>query len=140
MTSILPHCTVTLNALSGILLFAGYRAVRRGQHDLHKRLMLGALAASALFLAVYVLYHALHGSRPYPYHDWTRPLYFSILIPHVILAAAIAPFIAWGVTRALRGRFAAHARLMRRVFPVWMYVSVTGVAVYLMLYTQPLLR
>lgn len=142
----LPHpafwsnLTVLLNAASVVLLSAGYAAIRRGNRDRHRRLMLGAVATSALFLAAYVCHHALHGSTRYPYHDWTRTLYLLILVPHTVLAMVILPFILRGLWLALRGNFDRHAPLMRRVWPVWLYVSLSGVAVYLMLYVYPLIR
>jgi len=93
-----------------------------------------ALLCSAIFLTCYLFYHYHVGSVPYTKHDWTRPLYFTILIPHVILAALMTPFIGIGVYYAIKKNFKKHKRLMRWVWPVWMYVSVTGVIVYLMLY------
>jgi putative membrane protein len=130
----LPALNALLNLTSAILLFIGYVAIRQGQKERHKAFMLAALIVSVLFLISYVIYHLNIGSRPYPYHDWTRPIYFIVLIPHVILAAVMTPFIVWGVINALRGRFTLHKRIMRIVWPVWMFVSVTGVIVYLMLY------
>jgi putative membrane protein len=135
-----PNLTVTLNLLSTILLIAGYRAIRQRRIDAHRRLMIGALLSSTAFLAVYLLHHALNGSTPYPDRDWTYVVYLVVLIPHSILAAAIVPFILRGVWLAWRRRFDRHARLMRRVWPVWFYVSVTGIAVYLMLYVLPHIR
>ena len=96
--------------------------------------MLAALATSALFLASYLVYHARVGSVPYPRHDWTRPVYFGILIPHVILAGVMVPFILLAVLHAWRRRFDRHVRITRWVWPVWLFVSVSGVAIYLMLY------
>ncbi|MCE9616260.1 MAG: DUF420 domain-containing protein [Lentisphaerae bacterium] len=135
-----PNTTVALNALSTVLLIAGYRAIRGGRRDTHRRLMIGALASSAAFLAVYLTHHALHGSTRFPFHDWTRTVYMLVLIPHTILAAAIVPFILRGVWLAWRARFDDHKRLMRWVWPVWLYVSATGILVYLMLYILPHLR
>jgi putative membrane protein len=132
-----PNLTVSLNALSTVLLIAGYRAIRGGKRELHKRIMLGALASSAAFLTVYLWHHALHGSTRYPFHDWTYTLYLLILIPHIILATLVVPFVLRGVYLAWRERFEKHARLMRYVWPVWLYVSITGVLVYLMLYIFP---
>lgn len=123
-----------LNALSAALLLAGYINIKRGKQEAHKRIMLMALTSSALFLISYLIYHAKVGSVPYPYHDWTRTLYFVILIPHTILAAAMVPFILLAVWHALKGRFDRHTRITRMLWPVWMFVSVSGVAVYFMLY------
>lgn len=132
-----PLLTVSLNTLSTVLLVAGYRAIRRGQRERHRRMMVGALIASALFLIVYLTHHALNGSTPYPFRDWTRTLYLAVLIPHSILAVAIVPFILRGVWLAQRERFESHKRLMRWVWPAWVYVSATGIVVFLMLYALP---
>ena len=130
----LPTLNATLNLISAVLLSFGYYHIRRGNQRIHKRFMLAALATSALFLTSYLVYHYQVGSVPYPHYDWTRPLYFAILIPHVILAAVMTPFVIAMVWFALRESFTRHRRLARFVWPVWMFVSVTGVIVYLMLY------
>lgn len=96
--------------------------------------MLSALITSILFLTSYLIYHYQVGSIPYPHHDWTRPLYFAILIPHIILAALMVPFIITIVWWAFRENFEKHRRLAKFVWPVWMFVSVSGIIVYLMLY------
>ena len=132
--STLPTVNALLNALAACLLLWGYVMIRRGRRDTHKKIMLSALVVSAAFLTTYLIYHAQVGSVPYQHHDWTRPLYFAILIPHIILAGLMVPFIIALVTFALRGNFTRHKRLARWVWPVWMFVSVSGVAVYLMLY------
>ena len=132
--STLPTVNALLNALAACLLLWGYVMIRRGRRDTHKKIMLSALVVSAAFLTTYLIYHAQVGSVPYQHHDWTRPLYFAILIPHIILAGLMVPFIVALVTFALRGNFTRHKRLARWVWPVWMFVSVSGVAVYLMLY------
>ena len=132
--STLPTVNALLNALAACLLLWGYVMIRRGRRDPHKKIMLSALVVSAAFLTTYLIYHAQVGSVPYQHHDWTRPLYFAILIPHIILAGLMVPFIIALVTFALRGNFTRHKRLARWVWPVWMFVSVSGVAVYLMLY------
>jgi uncharacterized membrane protein YozB (DUF420 family) len=98
--------------------------------------MLSALVSSALFLASYLIYHAQVGSVPYPHHDWSRPIYFAILIPHVILAAVMTPFIIAAVVFALRGQFERHKRIVRWLWPVWIFVSISGVVVYVMLYLR----
>lgn len=132
--SALPTLNAILNASTALLLLFGFLAIKRGLQARHKKLMLSALVCSALFLSSYLLYHAQVGSVPYPYHDWTRPLYFIILIPHSILAAVMVPFIIIAVIHALKGRFAKHVRITRWLWWVWMYVSLTGIAVYVMLY------
>lgn len=133
-TTDLPTLNACLNTLSAVLLGLGYRHIRRGDRQRHRQFMLAALASSGLFLTTYLVYHFQVGSVPYPLYDWTRPLYFAILIPHVILAAVMGPFILVAVRRAWRGDYAGHRRLARWVWPVWMFVSFSGVAVYLMLY------
>jgi uncharacterized membrane protein YozB (DUF420 family) len=133
-TSDLPSINAALNTLAAVLLLGGYIAVKRHRPDIHKRFMIGALIASALFLSTYLVYHYDVGSVPYPHHDWTRVVYFAILIPHVVLAAVMVPFILAAVWFAFRQRFEAHTRITRGLWPVWMFVSVTGVIVYLMLY------
>lgn len=130
----LPSLNAALNSIAALLLLGGYWAIRRGKQALHKKIMLGALATSAAFLVSYLIYHAEVGSVPYPRHDWTRPVYFAILIPHVILAGLMVPFIFLAVWHAFRGNFRKHTRLTRWVWPVWLFVSVTGVVIYVMLY------
>lgn len=130
----LPTLNATLNFISAVLLFCGYIQIKKGKWETHKKFMLSALASSALFLISYLIYHANAGSKLYPYHDWTRPLYFAILIPHVILAGVMVPFIIYIVYQALKENFEKHKRLAIYVWSVWMFVSVTGVLIYLMLY------
>lgn len=130
----LPTLNAILNLVSATFLLIGYRFIKKDNQRLHKRFMISALVSSALFLTSYLIYHYYVGSVPYPYYDWTRPVYFIVLIPHVILAAVMAPFILVMVWRALKGDFVRHKRIARWVWPVWMFVSVSGVTVYLMLY------
>jgi uncharacterized membrane protein YozB (DUF420 family) len=132
--TILPSVNAAFNFLSTLLLLQGYRSIRRGEREVHKKYMLAALISSAIFLTCYLFYHYQVGSVPYPFHDWTRPLYFIILIPHVILAALMTPFIFVIVWHAFQNDFQKHKKMARIIWPVWMYVSVTGVLVYLMLY------
>ncbi len=130
----LPVVNASLNFLSAVLLTFGYVNIKRGNRARHKKFMLAALVSSACFLTCYLIYHYAVGSVPYPYHDWTRPIYFAILIPHVILAALMVPFILIVVWRAFHEDFIRHRRLARKVWPVWMFVSVSGIVVYVMLY------
>ena len=130
----LPAVNATLNGIATVLLVAGWVLIRRRHFDAHRRVMLGALATSMLFLVSYVTYHANVGSRPFPGQGAMRALYFAILIPHIILAAAIVPMALITVSRGLGRRYDAHRRIARWTLPLWLYVSVTGVAVYLMLY------
>ena len=132
--TILPALNATLNSITAILLVYGFILIKRKDIQKHKRVMLSALAMSLLFLTSYLIYHFNVGSVPYPHHDWTRPIYFAILIPHTILATVMTPFIVIAVWRALHGDYEKHKKLVRWVWPVWMFVSVTGVIVYLMLY------
>jgi uncharacterized membrane protein YozB (DUF420 family) len=132
--STLPSVNAALNATSGVLLLIGYRFVRRGQTRAHRLCMLAAFIVSSLFLVSYLFYHYHAGSRPFTGQGWVRPVYFTILISHVILAAAILPLVLVTLGRALQGRFERHRRIARWTFPLWLYVSVTGVVVYWMLY------
>jgi len=130
----LPLVNATLNAIATVLLVSGYVCIRRGRRDAHRRAMLAAFATSVLFLISYVIYHAQAGSRPFTGQGPIRTVYFTILISHIILAA-LTPVLA-GLTlwRGLQGRFDRHVRLARWTLPIWLYVSVTGIAVYWMLY------
>lgn len=130
----LPMINAALNSISAVLLLLGFFAIHRGDRSRHRRLMIAALVSSTLFLASYLLYHFNVGSVPYPLHDWSRVLYLAILVPHIILAVLMVPFILTAVYHAARGDFDRHARLTRWVWPVWMFVSVSGVLIYWMLY------
>jgi putative membrane protein len=130
----LPTLNAALNAVAGVLLGGGYTMIRRRRIGAHRAFMLAAWVTSMLFLASYSVYHALAGSKPYPGHGAARAVYFAILIPHVLLAAAVVPLAIVTLARGLSGRYTAHARLARWTLPIWLYVSVTGVVVYLMLY------
>lgn len=130
----LPILNATLNGITSILLLAGYYFIKKGDEITHRKVMISALTTSTLFLISYLIYHYTVGSVPYPYHDWSRPLYFAILIPHVILAAGMIPFILIAVRHAFKRNFESHKKLMKYVLPVWLFVSITGVLVYLMLY------
>jgi uncharacterized membrane protein YozB (DUF420 family) len=130
----LPALNATLNAISAVLLTAGYRFIRRRQITAHKRCMLAACATSALFLLFYLTYHYYVGSMPFRGQGWVRPLYFTILFSHTTLAAAIVPLVVMTLFRAWKTDFVRHARLARWTWPLWMYVSVTGVIIYVMLY------
>lgn len=130
----LPALNAALNGLAAIFLVAGYVLIRRGRADLHKRCMLAALTTSALFLVSYVVYHFNTGSRPFPGQGIIRVIYLGILITHVILAAAILPLALITAARGLTGQYDRHVRIARWTLPIWLYVSVTGVVIYLMLY------
>ena len=134
MISQLPAVNATLNAIAAILLACGYVMIRRRRIETHRRFMLAAFATSALFLTSYIVYHANLGSRPFPGQGPIRVVYFAILITHVVLAAAVLPLALITLTHGLRARFERHVPIARWTWPIWMYVSVTGVIVYLMLY------
>ncbi len=123
-----------LNLASAALLTIGFINIRRGRRDTHRRFMIAAVVSSALFLISYSIYHSHVGSVPYLRHDWTRPLYFAILIPHVALAGLMVPFIVLALWHASRKHFDRHKKITRWLWPVWMFVSASGVVVYIMLY------
>lgn len=130
----LPALNATLNGIAGGLLAAGYYFIRRKRIAAHRACMLSAFAASTLFLVSYVIYHAHVGSRPFPRQGSVRLLYFAILVTHIVSAAAIVPMALITVRRGLKLDVARHRRIARWTWPIWMYVSVTGVIIYLMLY------
>jgi putative membrane protein len=132
----LPAVNATLNALSGILLLVGYTLIRARRIEQHRKFMTAAFISSSLFLVCYVIYHAQVGSVRFTRQGFVRPLYFTILITHVTLAAAVLPMAILTLSRGLSGRYALHRSIARWTFPIWMYVSVTGVLVYILLY-QP---
>lgn len=130
----LPTVNASLNALSAILAVAGWRAIRAGRRERHRTLMLSALTCSALFLAGYLTRLALTGTHRFPGGGALRAAYLALLGSHTLLAAAALPLVLITLSLALRERFQAHRRLARWTFPIWAYVSVTGVVVYLVLY------
>jgi putative membrane protein len=130
----LPGLNAVLNGTSAVLLATGWVFIRRRRIAAHRACMLGAFCVSVLFLISYVTYHALAGSRPFTGQGWARWVYFPVLISHIVLAAAMVPFVLTTLYRALGGQFERHARLARLTLPVWLYVSVTGVLVYWLLY------
>jgi putative membrane protein len=130
----LPEVNASLNASSGVLLVAGYVFIRRGHRRAHHWAMVSAFCCSALFLVGYLWFHFTHGIIPYRGVGWHRILYFAILIPHSTLAAAIVPLAIITLIHGFRGRFAKHRRIARWTLPLWLFVSVTGVIVYFMLF------
>lgn len=134
MIAALPTVNATLNAIAAVLLICGFVMIKRGRIQTHRRFMLSAFATSALFLVSYVIYHANVGSKPFEGQGTIRVVYFAILISHVVLAAVILPMALITLTHALRERFERHVPIARWTLPIWLYVSVTGVIVYLMLY------
>lgn len=130
----LPALNATLNGTSALLLASGYLCIRRKKVAAHRACMVSALVTSTLFLISYLTYHYQVGSVPFRGQGWIRPVYFTILGSHTILAATIVPLALVTLFRALRGRFDRHVRIARWTLPLWLYVSVTGVIVYLLLY------
>ena len=132
----LPAVNASLNAISGVLLLIGYVLMRAGRIAQHRRVMIAAFSSSSLFLVCYLVYHAQVGSVRFTRDVFVRPLYYAILVSHVTLAVAVPPLAVVTLFRGLKGRYPQHRRLARWTFPVWLYVSVTGVLVYVLLY-QP---
>ena len=132
----LPAVNATLNGLAGVLLVIAYILIRQRRIDAHRRTMIAAFATSSLFLVCYVIYHAQVGSVRFPRQGIVRPIYFTILITHVTLAAAVLPLAIITLSRGLKARFDRHRAIARWTLPIWLYVSVTGVLVYVLLY-QP---
>jgi putative membrane protein len=130
----LPAVNAGLNAASALLLVCGYVLIRTGRREAHRRAMLGAFAVSILFLISYLVYHAQVGSVRFQKTGLIRPVYFTILVSHTILAASVPVLAIVTLRRAWKGDFGRHRRIARWTLPVWLYVSVTGVVVYLMLY------
>jgi len=132
--AIFPAIDASLNGTSAVLLLLGRSLIKRGRMAAHRAVMIAALVSSSIFLSCYLYYHWHVGSVHFRGQGWSRPLYFSILISHTILAAAIVPMIIITLSRALRERFDRHRAIARWTYPLWLYVSVTGVIVYFMLY------
>jgi len=132
--SIFPAINATLNGTSAVLLVTAHRMIQRGRMAAHRALMLTAVFTSSLFLISYVYYHVHVGSVRFQGRGWSRPVYFSILTSHTILAIAILPLVVITLSRALRERFDRHKAIARWTYPLWLYVSVTGVVIYFMLY------
>jgi len=130
----LPAVNAALNATTALLLTTGYVMVRRRRLTAHKVCMLAAFAVSAAFLGSYLYYHAHAGIRRFTGEGWIRPLYFAILMSHTLLAAAVVPLAVITAFRGLAGRFPKHQHIARWTLPIWLYVSVTGVVVYVLLY------
>jgi putative membrane protein len=130
----LPTLNAVLNATAALLLLAGWWLIRRKKRDAHRRVMLAAVATSVLFLASYLVYHSEVGSVRFQGQGALRVAYLAILLSHTVLAAAIVPMVLVTLARALRGRFEAHRAIARYTLPVWIWVSVSGVVVYWMLY------
>jgi putative membrane protein len=129
----LPALNAACNALTTILIVLGLQAIGRGDREAHRRRMLSAFATSALFLVGYIVYHALHGETKFPGQGFVRPVYFTILISHIILSAVALPLILTTFWFALSNQLPRHVKLARWTYPIWLYVSITGVVVFFML-------
>lgn len=134
LLSSLPSLNAGLNATSAFLIILGFILIRQGAWTGHALCMCSALGTSTLFLVSYLTYHFFHGATPFPGHGWVRPVYFTILVSHTILAVTVVPLTILTLTRALRSQFDRHVKIARLTFPIWLYVSVTGVVIYWMLY------
>jgi putative membrane protein len=130
----LPHITAFLNAVSLVFLVVGFVHIRAGRRESHRKAMLGAVAASALFLGFYIVYHFAAPIFVFRGTGTVRPIYYTLLISHVILAAVALPMVGLTLVRALKGRFDLHPKIARWTWPLWLYVSISGIVVYLMLY------
>ncbi len=129
-----PAVNATLNGVATVLLLAGWVAIKRGQRDLHRNIMVSALGVSAAFLVCYLFYHYHAGSKRFPDLGWIKTVYLVVLIPRIILAAVMVPMILKTFWHAWHEEWDAHRRIARITFPIWIYVSVTGVLIYFMLY------
>ena len=132
--SIFPPIDATLNGVTAVLLALGHRFIRHGEVSKHRATMIAAFVTSSLFLSCYLYYHAHIGSVHFRGKGWSRPVYFSILISHTMLAAVLIPMVLITLALGLRSKFDRHRKIARWTYPIWVYVSVTGVVVYLMLY------
>lgn len=130
----LPTLNASLNSISGVLLLSGYIAIKKNKRILHRNLMISALVVSAAFLTSYLIYHFHVPSKKFPDLGWIKTVYFLILFPHIILAAVMVPMILKTFWHAYKQEWEKHKKIARITFPIWMYVSVTGVIVYMMLY------
>jgi uncharacterized membrane protein YozB (DUF420 family) len=132
--SVFPALNAVLNGTTAVLIAIGILLIRRKHRMAHKRVMLAAVITSSLFLLSYLYYHVHVGSVRFQGHGISRPVYFGVLLTHTVLAAAVVPLVLLTLIRALRGRFERHRASARWTYPVWLYVSVTGVLIYVMLY------
>ncbi len=132
--AILPHLNAVLNGTSAILLMVGFGLIRAGRRDIHRKVMIAALIVSGIFLVSYLIYHFTAPIFVYRGPEWSRPAYYALLVSHVVLAVIVTPLVATTAWRALHGNFDAHKRIARWTLPIWLYVTVTGVVIYVILY------
>ena len=130
----LPAVNASLNGLSAIFLTAGYYFIRRKHQAAHRNCMVAAVCTSILFLISYLVYHSQAGRTVFREPQWFRPIYLTILLTHTVLAVVIVPMVLITLSRAIKGRFELHKKIARWTWPLWVYVSVTGVLIYLLLY------
>lgn len=130
----LPAVNAILNGTAALLIVVGIYLIKSGRQRAHRAVMISAVVASSLFLISYLTYHAHIGSKHFPGHGVARTIYFSILLTHTVLAAVVVPLVLITLTRGLKGHFDRHRPIARWTYPVWLYVSVTGVVIYVMLY------
>ncbi len=130
----LPAVNAILNGTAAVLIVVGIYLIKSGRQRAHRAVMISAVVASSLFLVSYLIYHAHIGSKHFPGHGLARTIYLSILLTHTVLAAIVVPLVLVTLTRGLKGRFDRHRPIARWTYPVWLYVSVTGVVIYVMLY------
>lgn len=134
LAGVLPHVNAVLNTVSTILLIIGFGLIRKGDRARHRKVMIAALVVSSVFLISYLIYHFTAPVFVYRGPEWSRPIYFAMLISHVILATVVTPMIAVTAWRSLHGDFVRHRAIARWTLPVWLYVTVTGVVIYVILY------
>lgn len=130
----LPTLNAGLNSLAIFFLVSGYVAIKKGKREIHIRMMASALVVSVLFLTSYLIYHLQVPSRKFPELGWIKTIYLSILFPHILFAALMVPMIVKTLWHASRQQWESHKKMAKITFPIWLYVSVTGVIVYFMLY------
>lgn len=129
----LPALNAFLNSVSTILILSGYAAIRKKKYKVHMRFMLTAFITSSLFLVSYLVYHHFVGDTPFPGQGWIRPVYFTILISHIVLSAFVVPLVLTSYYFAFSGKFKTHRKVSMWTFPIWLYVSVTGVVIFFFL-------
>jgi putative membrane protein len=134
LADILPHVNAVLNAVSTVLLIAGFALIRAGKRETHRKVMIAALIVSSVFLICYLVYHFTAPVFIYRGPDWSRPVYYVLLVSHVVLATLVTPMVAVTAWRALHGNFQRHRAIARWTLPIWLYVTVTGVVIYVILY------
>ena len=134
MLAILPHVNAVLNTIATVLLLIGFILIRKGRPDLHRPVMIATIIVSAVFLVCYLIYHFTAPVFVYRGPAWSRPVYYAMLISHVVLATIVTPMVAVTAWRSLHGQFERHRKIARWTWPIWIYVTTTGVVIYVVLY------